>query len=224
MTSIAVSAPLEPALISYTIKMNSSKFGNATLGKVETNLSTTENGYLIESVTKAQGMAAIIIGSNLQEACEFDIIDGQAVSKRYSGGRIGKTDYSVAYDWEQRKVKFDSGDSLDMPKGYLVDNCMFWFAAALLKGEGFSEQSTYVVDGKSKRIRGFVLRTKSDETIETLVGSKEVVKVVLERELRPGRTLTFWLSPDDQYLPLRIEESRKSRTITFEVERLERES
>lgn len=224
MPQPAHSTPLEDTSISYTIKMNSTRFGNATLGQVETSLTQSDNGYVIESVTKAQGMAAIIIGSNRQEACEFEIANGQAVTKTYSGGRVGKTDYQVDYDWEDRKVNFDSGDSLDMPDGLLFDNCMFWFAAALLKGEGFAEQSTYVVDGRSKRIRGYKLRSKESETIETAVGEKDVIKVVLERELRPGRTVTFWLSPDDQFLPLRIQESRKSRTITFDVEQLERDA
>ena len=79
----------------------------------------------------------------------------------------------------------------------------------------------YVVDGKKKRIRGFKQRSSEPVTINTKLGEKEAIKLVLERELRPDRTLTFWLSPEDQYLPLKIQESRKSRTTTFEVETLE---
>lgn len=224
MPTNAQSDTLDPASIRYKIKFDSSTFGNATLGKIETKLSTSDEGYLIESLTKTQGMAAIIIGNNYQESCEFQVSDGEAVSTAYKGGRVGKTDYSVEFDREGKKINFASKDSLDMPEGYVVDQCMFWFAIALLKGEVESEKPIYVVDGKSKRIRGFKLRSKSEEQIDTALGSKLVQKIVLERELRPNRTLTLWLSPEDQYLPVKIEESRKKRTTTFEIERLQRES
>jgi len=95
-----------------------------------------------------------------------------------------------------------------------------WFATALLKGELPENELVYVVDGKSKRIRGYKLRSRQNEVIPTPLGEKETVKMVLERELRPDRTLTFWLSKEDQYLPMRIEESRKSRTTTFEISEL----
>jgi len=99
-----------------------------------------------------------------------------------------------------------------------------WFAVALLKGEIPNNQSMYVVDGKERRLRGYTLRSSDNETLATKLGDKQVTKVVFERELRPDRTLTFWLSHDDEYLPLKIEQSRKSRTITFEVRELNLDS
>ncbi len=218
---------LSPVAISYTIKLESSKFGKATLGRVENTLTATDRGYSIESVTKAQGMAAIVFGGNEQQSCEFEMLDGLAVSQKYMGGRVGKNDYQVDFDWSGRKAHFintkekkrnkDEDETIDLPAGYIVDNCSMWFAVAILKGQIPDSQSLYVVDGKHRRIRGFKLRSSNDETLETKLGNKEVTKVVYERELRPGRTLTFWLSHDDEYLPLKMQESRKSRTTTFEV-------
>lgn len=221
---------LSPVNISYKIKFESSKFGKATLGRIDNMLKTTPDGYSIESVTKAQGMAAIVLGSNQQQSCEFEVKDGKAVSKKYDGGRIGKVDYQVDFDWNGRKVNFNdkktkdkenSIETIDLPDGYIVDNCSLWFAVALLKGVVPNEQSMYVVDGKNKRIRGYKLRSSNEELLETKLGEKQVTKVVYERELRPGRTVTFWLSHDDEYLPLKMQESRKSRTTTFEVSELE---
>ena len=218
---------LSPVTISYTIKLESSKFGKATLGRVENILKATDTGYSIESVTKAQGMAAIVLGSNEQQSCEFEVLEGKAVSQSYTGGRVGKTDYQVDFDWNGRKAHFinrkknkdkdGDNETIDLPAGYIVDNCSMWFAVALLKGNIPNNESMYVVDGKNKRIRGFKLRSSDQETLTTKIGDKLVTKVVFERELRPGRTLTFWLSHDDEYLPLKMQESRKSRTTTFEV-------
>jgi hypothetical protein len=215
---------LTPVTISYTITFESSKFGNATLGLVENILKATDSGYSIESITKAQGMAALIMGSNEQQSCQFEVQDGKAVSQKYDGGRIGKIDYQVDFDWGQRKAYFNDtsggSESVDLPEGYIVDNCSMWFAVALLQGNIPDKQSLYVVDGKNKRIRGFKLRSTIDEILTTKLGDKPVTKVVFERELRPGRTLTFWLSHDDEYLPLKMQESRKSRTTTFAVAEL----
>ena len=215
---LSESDPLDPVSIEYKIRI--SKFGNAVLGKVQSRLDTTESGYSIKSVTKAQGMALLIMQSNIQESCKFEVVDKRAMARSYSGGTVKQTDYSVAYDWQKRKVSFSEKESLDMPQGYVVDNCIMWFATALLRGDLPENERLYIVDGKSKRIRGYRLRSNTKEVIDTSLGQKETVKMVLERELRPNRTLTFWLSETDQYLPVRIEESRKSRTTTFEISNL----
>ena len=211
---------LEPVEISYTLSMVSGSFGNATLGRIESTLTKTDTGYSVLSVTRAQGMAAIIMGSNEEQSCEFAIEDGRAVTQRYGGGRIGKQDYTVDFDWPERKVNFESGESIDMPQGYVVDNCSMPFAAAILKGQGLNQDSMYVVDGKKTRIRGYVLSSSSEEVLETVLGPKTTIKMVLAREFKPERTLTLWLSPDNQYVPLKMEEKRKSRTTTMLVNSL----
>lgn len=213
---------LDPVEISYTLSMVSSTFGNATLGKIESTLTKTDSGYSVITVTKAQGMAAIIMGSNEQQICEFDINEGRAVTKTYGGGRIGKSDYTVDFDWPERKVSFSTGETIDMPQGYVVDNCMMPFATAVLKGEGLSDESMYVVDGKKKRIRGYTLSSTTEEILDTVLGPQKTVKMVLAREFKPNVTFTFWLSTENQYLPLKIEEKRKSRTTTMVVNNLER--
>lgn len=217
----AYAAPLKPVSISYSIGLDGSKVGNGIVGKIKTKLSITDTGYAIESVTQFQGLAVFFAGSNHQESCEFEVKNGKAFTSSYSGGRIDKKDYTVGFDWKANKIDFNKNESVDMPQGYVVDNCVMWFATALQQSEGFDDQVMYVVDGNKKRIRGYKKRSSDTVTIETKLGTKEVIKLVLERELRPERTLTFWLSPENQYLPLKIQESRKSRTTTFEVETLE---
>lgn len=214
-------AEFEPVNVSYSVGLDSSKFGTATLGKINTTLKTTQTGYAINSVTRFQGMAAIITGDNHQESCEFNVENGKAVTEKYSGGKIGKNEYDVNFDWNERKVNFNQKQSTDMPQGYVVDNCMVWFATALTKGVSLGEEVMYIVDGSKKRIRGFKQRSSEPVSIETKLGTKDVIKLVLERELNPNKTLTFWLSPENQYLPLKIQESRKSRTTTIEIDSLE---
>jgi len=216
-TANATADSLKPITIGYTLKLVSDKLGSATLGKLQTTLQKTDTGYSVSSVTKAQGMAAILLGSNWQQSCEFSVDQGRAVPTAYSGGRKNSDDYTASFDWQQRKVSFADGESLDMPQGYLVDDCNMPFAAALLKSEGLSEQTLYILDGKKKRIRGFRFKSTKQETIETALGPIDTIKIVLEREFKPDRTLSLWLSPTNDYVPLKMEEKRRSRTTTILV-------
>jgi len=57
--------------------------------------------------------------------------------------------------------------------------------------------------------------------LETKLGDKPTIKMVLQRETVPERTTTLWLSTQDQYIPLKVEEKRKSRTTTLVVNSFE---
>jgi hypothetical protein len=217
----AHSQQLSPTSIDYTVSFASEKYGNATLGKFQTKVSgTNRGGYSVNSALKGQGIAAILMGSNYQESCDFTVEQGRAISKNYAGGRNALEDYQVNFDWDERKINFSDGESLDMPKGYVVDNCNMFFAVALLKGEELSTQPMYVVDGKKKRIRGYNLRDSSTERLSTKIGEIDTIKIVLERELQPERTISLWLSPENSYLPLKMEERRKKRTTTMMVDQI----
>ena len=221
LPQIATAQELKPISIRYTVSFESEKYGSATLGRFETQLIQAKaGGYSVMSALQGQGIAAILMGSNYQESCDFSIENGRAISNNYAGGRKALEDYRVKFDWAERKIKFSDGESLDMPKGYVVDNCNMFFAAALLKGEGLSEQPLYIVDGKKKRIRGYNLRATSNEMLSTNFGDVNTVKIVLERELQPERTISLWLSPENSYMPLKMEERRRKRTTTMIVDQI----
>jgi len=191
--------------VTYKIKIQSKSYGNATLGKLTNTIKTTDSGFTVKSVTKTQGIAAILIGSNEQQSCDFIMKDGYAVPQRYVGGTIKKDKYEVDFNWQDQTITFEDGESLDMPKGYVVDNCSMAFALALQKGQGLEKQPIYIVDGKK------------NESIETPLGVKETKRIVLQRELRPDRTLTLWLSIEDQFVPIKMQDKRTSRTTTMTV-------
>jgi len=207
-------------MLEYTVKLEGI-IADVTAGKIQTELSRTANGYSVSTLTKAQGMAATFLGTNIQESCEFKIEEQRAVPVSYAGGTIKEQNYAVSYDWQNRKIGFVDDESLDMPQGYVIDNCLMPFAISILKGIKPGNESIYVVDGKKRRIRGYKVRSIGQEEINTPLGKLKTTKMVLEREFRPERTFTFWLSNKDQYLPVKMEEKRKSRTTTMLVRSME---
>ena len=210
---------IEEVEVTFKLNLKSSSYGNATLGKFTNSFKKTETGYSVKSVTKVQGIAAIFIGSNEQQSCDFTFnhATNTATPVSYAGGTLKKEQYRVNFNWQDRTFEFESGETLDMPDGYIIDVCSMPFAAALAKGKGLDKQTMYIIDGKKKRLRAYKLVSSSNEIVETSLGDKETLKIVLQRELRPDRFLTLWLSLDDQYTPVKVEEKRKSRTITMVV-------
>lgn len=199
------------------VDMASKKWGNATLGNLETFIKTEgEDKYSVHSKTKTQGLASILMGSNIEETCNFQTENNQVISQEYNSGQSnnGNYDFAVQFDWEERKINFED-TTLDMPKGYVVDNCTFPFAAAFSQGNNLADEIIYVVDGKSKRIRGYKFNSVTDEILDTKFGQLNTLKVVLERELKSERTFTFWLAKDKQFMPVKMEEKRESRTTTM---------
>ena len=218
--SPAFGVDLKPITISYEISFVSDKYGNATLGNLITTLSKDQQGYSVISATKAQGLAAILLGSDIQETCRFTVENERIIPQFYAGTRNKPSDFKVSYDWSKRKINFNDGDSLDMPQGYVIDTCSLPFAAAFLKNQGLSTEIVYVVDGEKKRIRGYRLKSTTEEMLDTKIGKRNTLKLVLERDHDPSRTFTLWLSPNNSYVPLKMMENRNRRTFTFRVNQL----
>ena len=210
---------ITPVELEYTVKLEG-VIADVTAGKIQTKLERNANGYSVSTLTKAQGLAATFLGTNIQENCDFKIEQARAVPTSYAGGTIKSENYKVSYDWQNRKINFSDDESLDMPQGYVIDNCAMPFALTILKGIAPGNEAIYVVDGKKRRIRGYKVQATEQETIKTAIGELQTTKMVLEREFRPERTFTFWLSNENEYLPVKMQEKRKSRTTTMMVRSL----
>ena len=225
-TASQLSFDFKPHTVHYQVRFNSKTLGSSIIGKVATIMQQTADGFSVTSTAKAQGLGALFFGSSLQESCQFKMQQHRAVATACTGGTIKKQKYAVDYTWQNRQLTFNDNSALDMPTGYVMNITMMPFATAALaslqqnadlKNADLSSEVLYVVDGKNQRIRGFKHRSSETEQLQTKIGTLDTVKVVFERELRPERTLTLWLSPSHDYVPVQMQESRKSRVTTLNV-------
>lgn len=221
VSSLASSADT-PLPSSVTLRYSLS-VGGAHLGRLVANFQVTDEGFQGRSETRAEGMASILLGGDLSETCGFEADGNRVISRSYVSSKKGRGayEYATEFDWEARKIHFDNDVTLDMPEGYVVDNCNLWFAAALSRGPMLSEQPLYVVDATSQRIRGYQVASVTEEMLDTVLGEINTVKVEMIRELRPDRSLTFWLASQSNYFPVQMVEKRSSRTTTMKLESME---
>lgn len=206
--------------ITYKLRVQSSSLGDATLGKLSNTLRKKDAGYTVKSETKAQGFAALLMGNEQQE-CDFSMNDGYATPLRYVGGSLKAQKYAVDFNWQDKKFDFGNDQHIAIPEGYVLDICSMPFALALQKGQGLDSKDIHVVDGKKQRLRSYQLINQSKESIETPLGQRETLKIELQRISRSDRTLTFWLSTSEYFVPIKIEEKRSSRTTTMMVDKLD---
>lgn len=189
-------------------------FGVAELGSVHTQLKKLETHYEVVSETRAEGMASILLGGTVREMCRFSIVENAIKPVNYRITREGKEafDYSVSFDWEERRVLFNDGNNIVVSNGYIVDNCSVPFAFILGGAEVFKQTSLHIVGGK--KIRRFENSAIASEHISTPLGEFDAIKIEQVRFDRPDRKLMVWLAPERNNLPVKIVEQRQSRPDT----------
>lgn len=190
------------------------------LGSLVTELNKNGNTYEVRAETRAEGLAAILLGGTLREECRFSVSDSLEVKPRhYTIEKEGSDPYShsARFLWDDMKVEYDNGKALDIPlAGYVIDNCTvpYAFAAAdkiTLKNYPY----IHILGGKS--LRHYEDIKVSRETVEVPAGEFETVRIDQKRVGSEDKQLSIWVAPAKQNIAVRIEERRKFRVTTMEL-------
>lgn len=221
ISTIAAAPNVSPPLLPESVKLTYDvRLYQTELGNLVTELKRNGDTYEVQAETRAEGLAAILLGGTLREECSFSISDTMEVKPRhYTIEKEGSGAYSHAADflWEDMKVKYDDGKSLDIPlAGYVIDNCTvpYAFAAA---DKITLKQYPYIHILGGKRLRHYEDIQVSRETVEVPAGEFETVRIDQQRVGSADKKLSIWVAPAKQNIAVRIEERRKFRVTTMEL-------
>ncbi len=189
--------------------------GRAELGNLLTELRRDGDAYRVNSETRAEGLASILLGEPIRETCRFTVTSNELRPQSYemSHGSDAEDRQSAQFDWQQRLISFSSGKQVSIPEGYMIDNCSIPFAFMLGGSSAFGDRVLHVLGGD--RIRHFQNVRISEENLDTPLGALNTVRIEQQRVGRPDRSLIVWLAPDKGNLPVKIVERRKSRETTM---------
>lgn len=205
----------EPIKLTYDVRLYETELGNLV-----TELKRNGSNYEVQSETRAQGLASILLGGTLREECTFSVSDTMEVKpQRYTIEKEGSGAYAHAADfhWEDMKVEYESGRSLDIPlAGYVIDNCTVPFAFAAADRITLKKYPYIHILG-GKHLRHYEDIQVSRETVEVPAGKFETVRIDQQRVGAPDKKLSIWVAPDMQNIAVRIEERRKFRVTTMEL-------
>ncbi len=184
------------------------------LGEIHTSIKKNQQRFELNSVTRAEGAASLVMGGDLKQQCNFSVQDKQIITRSSLVEKLGRKSFisKVEIDWNSKFINYNNESVLAVPEGYLVDSCNFQFAAAFTDIDFLKQNTTYVLDGKQNRLKAYVFKSETLETLKTSIGEFETRKIVLERELNPEKSFIFWVTDEHPYFPLKMVEKRKSRS------------
>ena len=185
----------------------------SNLGEIHTTITKNNQNFEISSITRAEGVASLILGGNVTQGCSFSTTDQHIISSTSNIEKKGRKAFKndIQIDWDSRFINYNNESSLSVPSGYLIDFCNFHFAAAYTDHEFLKKHKMYVLDGKKSRLKSYIFKSISQEKIKIPAGEFEANKITFERELNPDKSITFWTSEKYPYFPLKMVETRKSK-------------
>lgn len=209
----------EAVKLVYDVRLYETELGNLT-----TELTRNGDTYRVQSETHAEGLAAILLGGSLREECEFAVSDSLEVRPRHyrieKEGR-GAYSHSAEFLWKENKVRYDNGNSLDIPlAGYVIDNCTVPFAFAAAEKISDKEYPYIHILG-GKRLRHYEDIKISRETVEVPAGQFDTVRIDQQRVGSADKTLSIWVAPNKQNIAVKIVERRSMRVTTMELTEIE---
>lgn len=207
-------AELTPYKAQYQVKIS------VLSGKLNAELSRTDDGYKATHLIKPTGLAgALTGGGEILAESEFRTTEDGLEPLRYRGNdelSKEKLRVDIAFDWdEQRAVgtyqtkedpaPVDVNDPLDTPAHDAV-SIQYELMADLINGGFVDEYVLYEHD----KIRTLKITNIGRQTMSTKAGTYEVVGVRHQAE-NSSRTTTLWLAEELDYVPLVIERHRKGK-------------
>ncbi len=189
--------------------------GSAELGSLSTRLRRAGDVYQVDSRTRAEGLASILLGGDVKESCVFSVKAHEIQTQNYEVTREGRRGYrhTVKFDWHAGTIQFKGGDTRPLPNGYTLDNCSVPFAFMVGKPDTFINRMMHIVGGN--RIRHFTNLSITEERLATPLGVLDSIRIEQQRHGRPERTFTVWVAPTRGNLPVKIVEKRPSRVTTM---------
>jgi hypothetical protein len=205
----------ESARLVYNVRLYETELGNLV-----TELSRKGDAYQVQSETRAEGLAAILLGGSLREECEFVVSDSMEIQPRHyrieKEGR-GAYTHTAEFLWNENKVRYENGRSLDIPlAGYVIDNCTVPFAFVAADRIGLKEYPYIHILG-GKRLRHYEDIKISYETVEVPAGKFETVRIDQQRVGAADKTLSVWVAPSRGNIAVKIVERRSMRVTTMEL-------
>lgn len=209
----------DSAKLVYNVRLYDTELGNLV-----TELTRNGNTYQVQAETRAEGLAAILLGGTLREECEFAVSDSLELKpQHYRIEKEGRDAYahSAEFLWKEQKVRYDNGSSLDIPlAGYVIDNCTVPFAFAAAEKIALKKYPYIHILG-GDRLRHYEGIKISREKVEVPAGEFEAVRIDQQRVGSADKTLSIWVAPAKQNLAVKIEERRSMRVTTMELARTE---
>jgi len=173
-------------------------------------LNVTKNRLEYRSTAKPGGLAKVFFSDVVNENSTMERVGSNLNSLTYTYDQTGGKDIkheSVFFDWQQGLIKFSDGGGKEFPisePAYDVLNLQLILMLTLQQGK-----QEFVIDVADYRnLYTYHSRVVGKEKVSLPFGELETIKVD-SRNQKDGKHFIFWCAPTLDYLPVRVEYTKK---------------
>ncbi len=222
VTAATDGLPVAPYQASYEVYASGFSIGEATITLAATGPGT----YRMSSDVRPNGLVALLASGRIHEQASGEIRDGAIRPNQYERlldtGR--KSNHmQLRFDWPAGRVqaRYNTDQAVLPLVPGVVDplSLQLMVMDDLQRGRTPSQYS--LVD--RTEIKTYQIRNQGQVTLDTPLGK---LKTVLINQYTPGKTrmTTFWISPEMQYLPVRIMQEKDGKEeLRMEIRAVERQ-
>ncbi len=193
---------LAPTQLSYDVAWTGIPLGSGTL----TLTAEANDCYRYELATKPVGLVSMLYGAP-KEVSQFCVRDGRVVpsAMSFSNPKRSKDGFALNFDFVKGQVLGGRNGPLAITPGTL-DRLSVHQAARLWVKQHLNDARpgtlvTPVAD--HKRIKTYTFAIKGRSKVTTPAGTFDAIQ--FERIDDPNTTLRFWLAPEKDYMPVKVQ-------------------
>lgn len=195
-------AALNPTQMSYDVTWSGTPLGSGSL----TLIAEADDCYRYEMATKPIGVVSWLYGAP-REQSQFCVREGRVVpsAMSFTNPKRSKDGFSLLYDFAKGEVTGGRNGPLAIKPG-TVDRLSVHQAARLWVKTHINDAQpgTLVLPvADHKRVKTYTFAIKGRSTVETPAGKFDAVQ--FERIDDPKTTLRFWLAPEKDYMPVKVQ-------------------
>ena len=180
------------------------------VGITKRQLVVTKNRVEYHSTAKPGGLAKLFFSDTVTENSTMERVGPNLKSLTYTYDQTGGKDIkheSVFFDWQQGLIKFSDGGGKEFPiSGQAYDVLNLQLAIMLTLQRGKQEFGLDVADYRS--LYTYYSRVVGKGKVLLPFGELETIKVD-SRNRKDGKHFIFWCAPTLDYLPVRVEYTKK---------------
>ena len=198
-------------------------YGRSRIGELYREVQRDQEQYRFFSRLTPKGMGLVFSGDHIEQTSTGNIDkEGHWRPSHYRYLNSGKPDKpsDFRFDWDAMEIAF-RGESIPVAAG-AHDELSQLSELARRVTEGAREVTLPVFNGSKRRIYEYRYEVGEPITLEVPLNSgvvKERALLVTLTTSRGKYTTRFWLAPERNYLPLRIERTHteKQRTVIMQL-------
>ena len=188
-------------------------------GTLRAKLENNNGIYTYNLKTEPTGFWKLIANGSINESSEFEIIDGEIRSINYRLNdtiRRNPRESVVDFDWSKKTIQgFYKDRMIDFNiERRILTRILLQIEIMHQKQRNNLEDSYLIIDkDEIKEIE--ITSSNSGKKISVPFGSYEVVEVS-HRSKNSNRINTFWLAPDLDFIPVKLEQTEGNK-VNFEA-------